>query len=306
MAKNKRVEGAEISIIILSFNTKGLLRDCLNSLKKIRSEIPFEVIVADNGSVDGSLEMVKKQFPWVIPLDNKTNIGFARGNNAARKVARGKYILFLNSDTIVYDGTLKRSVEFLREHPDVGAMTCKLVLANGQLDKDARRSFPTPWVSLTHLILKLDKFFPKSRLFAKYWYGYMDEDETHEVDALQGAYFLAPKKVLDSVKWFSEDYFLDGEDLDLCWKIRTKSYKIFYYPKVSILHLKGASKGKNVTTKKRVPLASRLKFRMASVNSMEIFYKKFLWKRYPLALNLFVLFGIKCFKAARFMATVLK
>lgn len=301
----KRPDTLEISIIILSFNTKGLLRNCLNSLKKVRNEIPFEVIVADNGSLDGSLEMVERQFPWVIALDNKDNIGFARGNNAARKVARGKYILFLNSDTIVYEGTLKASVEFLKEHPDVGAMTCKLVMANGQLDKDARRSFPTPWVSLTHLVLKLDKFFPKSRLFAKYWYGYIDEDEIHEVDALQGAFFLAPKKVLDAVKWFSEDYFLDGEDIDLCWKIRAKDYKIYYYPKVSILHLKGASKGKNVTTKKKVPLASRLKFRMASVNSMEIFYKKFLWKRYPLALNLVVLLGIKGMKVVRFVATVL-
>lgn len=296
----------KISIIILSFNTKELLRDCLNSLKKLRDEISFEVIVADNGSADGSLEMVKKNFLWVTPLDNKANIGFAKGNNAAKKIARGEYILFLNSDTIVYKGTLKESVKFLKENPDVGAMTCKLLLANGQLDKDARRSFPTPWVSLTHLVLKLDKFFPKSRLFAKYWYGYIDEDEVHEVDALQGAYLLAPKKVLDSVKWFSEDYFLDGEDLDLCWKIRAKGYKIYYYPKVSILHLKGASKGKNEATRKKVPLASRLKFRMASVNSMEIFYKKFLWQRYPLILNLLVLLGIKGLKAARFISTVLK
>lgn len=296
----------EISIIILSFNTKGLLRDCLNSLKKVRDEISFEVIVADNGSVDGSLEMVKKSFPWVIALDNKANVGFAKGNNAARKISKGKYILFLNSDTIVYKGTLKESVRFLNENPEIGAMTCKLILANGELDKDARRSFPTPWVSLTHLVLRLDKFFPKSRLFAKYWYGYIPEDTVHEVDALQGAYFLSPKKVLDSVKWFSEDYFLDGEDLDLCWKIRAKGYKIYYYPKVSILHLKGASKGKNEATKKKVPLASRLKFRMASVNSMEIFYKKFLWKRYPLALNLLVLLGIKALKLGRFVATVLK
>ena len=300
------IKTPEISIIILSFNTKGLLSDCLNSLKKVQKEVSFEVIVADNGSIDGSLEMVKTKFPWVIALDNKDNIGFARGNNAARKIARGKYILFLNSDTIVYKGTLSQSLDFLKKHPDVGAMTCKLVLANGELDKDARRSFPTPWVSLTHLILKLDKFFPKSKLFAKYWYGYIDEDVTHEVDALQGAYFLSPKRVLDSVKWFSEDYFLDGEDLDLCWKIRAKGYKIYYYPKVSILHLKGASKGKNETTKKKVPLSSRLKFRMASVNSMEIFYKKFLWKRYPLILNLLVLLGIKGLKLARFVQTVLK
>lgn len=285
----------QVSIIILSFNTKDLLRDCLNSLKRVRDEISFEVIVADNGSIDGSLEMVKKEFYWVIPLDNKANLGFAKGNNAARKITKGKYILFLNSDTIVYKGVLKESVKFMEKRPDVGAMTCKLVLANGNLDKDARRRFPTPWVSFTRLILG------NGRL---YWYEDVPESKTHEVDAIQGAYHLSPKKVLDEVDWFSEDYFLDGEDIDLCYKIRDKGYKIYYYPKVKILHLKGASKGKN-ETKKKVPLASRLKFRMASVNSMEIFYKKWLWKRYPLPVSLIVLAGIKFLKLIRFARTVI-
>ena len=290
------VNKPEISIIILSFNTKDLLRDCLNSLKKVKGEIPFEIIVADNGSLDGSLEMVKKEFPWVETLDNKANIGFARGNNAARKVSHGKYILFLNSDTIAYRGVLKECVEFLKNNPDIGAMTCKLVLANGKIDKDIRRRFPTPWVSFNRLILG------NGRL---YWYEDVSPNKIHEVDAIQGAFHLSPRAVLDKVNWFSEDYFLDGEDIDLCFKIREAGYKIFYYPKVKILHLKGASKGK-FETKKKVPLTSRLKFRMASVNSMEIFYKKYLWKRYPLSLNLTVLFGIKCLKVARFVSTVLK
>lgn len=286
----------ELSIIILSFNTKDLLRDCLNSLKKVGDEIPFEVIVADNGSVDGSLDMTRKEFPWVILLNNKSNLGFAKGNNKARKVASGKYILFLNSDTIVYKGVLRRSVKFLEDRPGVGAMTCKLVLANGELDKDIRRRFPTPWVSFNRLILGNGRM---------YWYESIPDTKTHEVDAIQGAYFLSPKKVLDKVNWFSEDYFLDGEDIDLCWKIREAGYKIYYYPKIKILHLKGASKGKN-ETKKKVPLSSRLKFRMASVNSMEIFYKKFLWKRYPLIVSLIVLTGIKFIKLMRFIRTVLQ
>lgn len=286
----------EVSIIILSFNTRGLLRDCLNSLKKVKKEISFEVIVADNGSIDGSLAMVRRQFPWVIALDNKDNVGFARGNNAARKVVRGKYVLFLNSDTVTYKGALKASVDFLKEHPDVGAMTCKLVLKNGKMDKDIRRRFPTPWVSFTRLILGSGRL---------YWYEDVSQNKIHEVDAIQGAFHLSPKKVLDKVDWFSEDYFLDGEDIDLCWKIRAAGYKIYYYPKVKILHLKGASKGK-AEAKKRVPLASRLKFRMASVNSMEIFYRKWLWRRYPLPLSLVVLLGIKTLKVARFVKTVLE
>lgn len=289
------VRKLELSIIILSFNTKNLLRNCLNSLKKVRNEIPFEVIVADNGSIDGSLEMVRKEFPLVTALDNKANIGFAKGNNAARKIVKGKYILFLNSDTVIYKGVLKECVNFLKKNPDIGAMTCKLVLGSGKIDKDIRRRFPTPWVSFNRLILG------NGRL---YWYEDVSPNEVHEVDAIQGAFHLSPKKVLDEVNWFSEDYFLDGEDIDLCYKIRESGYKIYYYPKVKILHLKGASKGK-YETKKKVPLASRLKFRMASVNSMEIFYKKHLWKQYPMVLSILVLAGIKCLKVARFVKTVL-
>lgn len=283
----------ELSIIILSFNTKDLLSDCLASLEKVQGELEFEVIVADNGSVDGSLEMVKKNFPWVIALDNKGNLGFARGNNMARKIAGGEYILFLNSDTIVYKNALRKSLDFLKSDRKIGAVSCKLVLANGKLDRDARRRFPTPWVSFNRLILGNGKL---------YWYGDIPEDEVHEVDVIQGAFHLSPKKVLDEVGWFSEDYFLDGEDIDLCWKIRAKGYKIYYYPEVSILHLKGASKGKN-EAKKKVPFASRLKFRMASVNSMEIFYRKFLWEKYPLIVNLLVVGGIKILKIIRFLKT---
>ena len=303
----------ELSIIVLSYNTEKLLKDCLASLASLREEIKFEVIVPDNGSTDSSVAMVKRDFPWVKVVENKANLGFARGNNSARKFCHGDYILFLNSDTVVPKNTLKETIQYLKDNHDVGALSCKLVLANGGLDKDARRSFPTPWVSLTHLILKLDKFFPKSPVFAKYWYGYVSPEIIQSVDVIQGAYFLAPKKVLDSVNWFSEEYFLDGEDVDLCWKIHKKGLKIIYYPKVSILHLKGASKGKklaagkNTKSKIKKPaLSERLKFRMTGVNSMEIFYKKFMWREYPLPLNLLVILGIKMMKLLRFVKTVLE
>lgn len=295
----------KVSIIILNYNTENLTRDCLNSLKKVRNELDFEIIVADNGSTDGSVDMIKKEFPDVKIVENKANLGFAKGNNKARKIAHGKYILFLNTDTIIYPGTLKETFEYMETHPGVGALSCKVVLANGELDKDTRRAFPTPWVSLSHLMLHLDKIFPHSKLFAKYWYGYLPPDQEAEVDVIQGAFFLTPRKVLDRVGWFDEDYYLDGEDIDLCWKIKALGYKIIYYPKVTILHLKGATKGKHKTLGYKSPLKERLKFRMASVNSMEIFYKKRLWKHYPLALNLLVLTGIKIVKILRYIKVVL-
>ena len=300
-----------ISIIILNYNTVRLTHDCLESIKRCKSEVSFEVIVSDNGSTDASCDMVRKEFPWVKLIENGENLGFAAGNNRARPYARGKYILFLNTDTIVKKGTLSQTVRYMEEHPKVGALSCRLVLANGLLDRDSRRSFPTPWVSLTHFSY-LDRLFPKSRLFAKYWYGGIAEDSVQEVDVIQGAYFLSPKKLLDKVEWFDKNYYLDGEDIDLCWKIKKAGYKIIYFPLAEIIHLKGATKGKKQVGKKgenrkviNLTFREKLKFRMSSVNSMEIFYRKRLWSNYPIVLNLAVVVGIKILKTARFVRLIL-
>jgi GT2 family glycosyltransferase len=297
----------KLTVVVLNFNTKDYLRDCLKSLKNARKVIRFEVIIPDNGSTDGSVEMVEKEFPWVKKIvKNKRNLGFAAGNNTALPFVKSKYVLFLNSDTKVPKNTISKTIKYLEAHGDVGALTCKIELPNGQLDKDARRSFITPWIGLTHLYLKLDRIFPHSKLFSQYWYGYLSENKIHEVDALQGAFFLVRKKVLDQVGWFDEDYFLDGEDIDLCWKIKQAGWKIIYYPKAKIVHYKGASKGKvESETRKNVPLKEKLRYRMAGVNSMEIFVKKRLWGSYPLPLMLFVLTGIKLMKVIRIGRTIL-
>lgn len=295
----------KLSIVVLSYNTKNLLRNCLSSLEKIKNEIDFEVIVPDNGSSDGSAQMVKKEYSWVKKvIEIGKNIGFAVGNNKAKPFVEGEYVLFLNSDTIVYKNTLKEIVGYLDKHDDVGAATCKVVLENGELDKDTRRSFITPWIGLTHIYLKLDRIFPCSNLFAKYWYGYISEEKTHEVDAIQGAFFLVRKKVLDKVNWFDEDYFLDGEDIDLSWKIKNTGWKIIYYPKVKILHLKGASKGKNKKIN-NISITEKLKYRLAGVNSMELFYRKRLWNKYPLILNLIIIAGIRTLKVVRTIRVIL-
>ena len=200
----------ELSIVVLSYNTTDLLKDCLDSLEKVKDEVNFEVIVVDNDSTDGSPEMIKNNYSYVHLIQKNKNVGFAAGNNSARNVVNGEYVLLLNSDTIVEKNTLRETLKYLKGARDIGALTCKLVLPNGDLDKDARRSFITPWVGLTHLVLKLDRLFPKSKTFSQYWYGYESPDKIHEVDVIQGAYFLTRKKVLDEVSWFDEDYFLDG------------------------------------------------------------------------------------------------
>lgn len=297
----------ELSIVIVSYNTKDFLRNCLESLGKVRNELNFEIIVPDNASSDGSAEMVEREFPSVKVIRSKKNLGFAAGNNLAKKVVKGKYVLFLNADTLVHKGTLVKTVKYLKGKPDVGALTCKMIMESGNFDKDARRSFITPWIGFTHIFLKLDRIFPKSKLFSRYWYGYIPEDKTHEVDVIQGAFFLTKKKVLDEVGWFDESFFLDGEDVDICWRIKkVEGYKIIYFSKAYITHFKGASKGKaSSRQKKYVPIAQRLRFRMAGVNSMEIFYRRWLWSRYPLPLNYFVLSGIKLMKVIRFTRTVI-
>lgn len=286
----------KLSIVILNYNTKELLIRCLLSLIPLIEEVNFEVIVIDNGSSDGSVAAVsglgfsKSRFKVI---ENKKNLGFAKGNNAARNVVRGKYILFLNSDTEVRKGTLVETYKYMEKNAGVGALSCRVELPSGRLDPDTRRSFPTPWVALTHFSY-LDRFMPRSKLFARYWYGYLDPGVTHEVDCIQGAFFLVRKRVLDEVGWFDESYFLDGEDIDLCWKIKAAGYKIFYYPKVSILHIKKASKKK------------RKKSVFEGVASMEIFYRKRLWNRYPWLVNYLVVVAIRLLSLLRGYVFMLK
>ena len=285
----------KLSVIILNYNTKELLSDCLNSVKKYMDEVPMEVIVSDNSSTDGSPDMIKKNFPWVKYVEGP-NEGFSKGNNRAKGLVQGEMVLFLNPDTVVHKDVFAKTVRYLEEHPKVGAVTCKLVLANGEMDKDIRRRFPTPWVSFQKLVLGRSRY---------YYYEDIPESSTHEVEAIQGAFFLTYKKLLDKVGWFDERYFFDGEDVDLCFQINKAGYTLVYYPDVYITHLKGVTKGKVKKWRHKLTDAQRKKLRLAGVHSMELFYRKNLWKKYPLLFNYFVILGINLFKVIRYVRVVL-
>ena len=272
-----------LSIIILNHNTKEILTNCLNSIKKYEDEVPLEVIVSDNASTDGSVQMINDDFKWV-KLVKGPNISFSNGNNRARNVVKGEYVLLLNSDTLLHKNTLKKTIEYLENNEEVGALTCKLVLPDGSLDKDARRRFPTPWISFDRLFLGNG---------SKYWYEDIPANKIHEVDTIQGAFFLTRKEILDRVGWLDEKFVFDGEDLDLSYQIRKLGYKIVYYPEVSITHLKKATRNKLTDT--------QIQRKMEGVNSMEYFYTKNLWNNYPLIFNYFVLSGIKLLKLIRFI-----
>jgi len=281
----------ELSIIILNYKAKTLLRDCLNSVFRFREEVALEVIVSDNDSGDGTEEMVKKEFPWAA-FTQGPNVGFAAGNNRARPLVHGSLVLFLNPDTKLNKGVLAKTTAYLKFHPEVGALSCKLVLPTGEIDKDARRRFPTPAIAFERLILRNGR---------RYWYEDVDSDKIQEVGAIQGAFFLTRKKILDEVDWFDEDYFFQGEDIDLCWKIKNLGYKIIYYPKVSIWHLKGATTGKSKLFKPQITPAQKMKVKMATVDAMELFFRKRLWDSYPICFDWFVWAGIKVFKILRWI-----
>lgn len=237
----------DISVIIVNYNVKELLEQCINSIFSASAGLKVEVIVVDNNSFDGSVEFLKQKFPanpQLKIIESPINLGFAKANNLGAKEAKGDYLLILNPDTILQEDTLTRSLEFYKKTQGIGAMTCKLILPNGKLDLACRRSFPTPSVAV-YRILGLSRIFPKSKLFGKYNLTYLDENDTYEVDAIVGAYMLIKKDIYEKVKGFDEDYFMYGEDLDLCFRIKKAGYKIYYYPETSIIHYKGESTKKS-------------------------------------------------------------
>ena len=283
-----------LSIIIVNYNTKEFLRKCITSIVKNVNGISYEIIVVDNNSSDNSSEMVGKEFPQVKLIANRKNNGFSKANNQGVKISKGsKYVLFLNSDTIIHDQTIKRMINFMNLHENAGASTCKLVMTNGKADDATHRGFPTPWNAFSRFI-GLEKLFPKSKLFAGYSLGWMDFEKTHEIDALAGAFMLVRRIAGEEVKWWDEDYFFYGEDIDFCYMLKQKGWKIYYVPDVSVTHYKGISGGikaisreittANDETKKR---ATKCRF-----NAMRIFYKKHYKQKYPWIVNLLVNIGI--------------
>lgn len=286
----------DLSIIIVSFNTKNLTVECLESIKKTVREVEYEIIVIDNASSDGSIEAISKiKDPKsnIILIKNNQNYGFSKANNIGVKKVAGRYILFLNPDTLVYEKTIDGMVKFMDKNPDVGASTCFVRLPSGKLDDASHRGFPTPWRAFSHFV-SLSKIFPKSKFFAGYNLTYLNLDKTHEIDALAGAFMLVRREAGEQVGWWDEDFFWYGEDLDFCYKLRERGWKIYFVPEFEILHYKGASGGlKNHS--KHVSTATdetRKKAHEARFAAMKIFYDKHYKNKYPSLLRAIVLWGI--------------
>ena len=186
----------DISIVIVNYNVKAFLEQCLIAVKRASAGLGVEIFVVDNASVDGSQAMVKKKFPYVRLIENSTNVGFSSANNQALSLAGGKYVLILNPDTLIQEDTLVVLKKYLDEHQDVGAIGCKLLNPDGSFQIASRRSFPTPWVAFCRIV-GLSRLFPKSSIFGKYNVTYVNPDAEAEVDVLSGSLMMLRKSVLD-------------------------------------------------------------------------------------------------------------
>jgi len=230
----------DLSIIIVNYNVKHFLEQCLHSVKKATEQIDAEVFVVDNNSVDGSVDEIRSKFPWVRLIANQDNVGFSRANNQAIRESSGRYVLLLNPDTVVEENTFSACISFMDDHPDAGAMGVKMIDGKGNFLPESKRSLPTPLVSF-YKMFGLASLFPTSKRFGKYHLGYLDKDETHQVEVLAGAFMFLRKETLEQTGLLDETFFMYGEDIDLSYRITQAGYKNYYYPETTIIHYKGES-----------------------------------------------------------------
>lgn len=295
------MEKIELSIIIVSYNTRNFLKNCLESIKPNPS---YEIIVSDNGSTDGSVAMLREfrekgEYNLQI-IENKKNLGFAKANNKVLIKAQGRLILFLNPDTILGKETLKTMISFMDENHEVGAATCRVDLANGKLDQACHRGFPTVWNSFTYFS-GLEKLFPKSRIFAGYSLTYLPLGKIHEIDAGTGAFLIVRQEAGRDINWFDEDYFWYGEDLDFCYRLKEKGWKIMFVPTTKITHWKGAASGIKRHSQGISTASKEIKIQAAkaSVKVMRLFFQKHYQHKYPKVIYWLTMLGISLLEKIR-------
>ena len=240
MPRKRQISTPLLSIVIVNYNVREFLHHALVSLQKAMKGIRGEIIVVDNASDDGSIEMVRRRFPKVLLVASKSNLGFAKANNIGLKQARGKYILLINPDTLVQEDTLQVMIRFFEENPDVGLAGCKIMNPDGTFQLACRRSFPAPWAAFTKMT-GLSTLFPGSRLFGRYNLTYLNPDETYEIDAVSGSFLMVRREAYEQVGGLDEDFFMYGEDLDWCYRIQRSGWKNYYVHSTQIIHYKGES-----------------------------------------------------------------
>ena len=260
---------ADISIVVVHYESPTELDDCLRSIAVASASLPVEVFVVDNASKSFAADAVSRALPDATVVRNSSNVGFSRAANQGLRQASGRYLLLLNPDTVLAPDSLERMVEYMDAHPDVGLATARLTLADGRLDLACRRSFPTPIRSFYRLTL-LSRLFPKSRRFAQYNLTYLDDMLETEIDAPCGAFMIVRSHIREQVGLLDERYFMYGEDLDWSYRIKQAGWKVMYAPVTTVTHLKRTSSGK-----------SRTMTIHAFHDAMRLFYGRWYEARYP-------------------------
>ncbi|MBI2029523.1 glycosyltransferase family 2 protein [Candidatus Gottesmanbacteria bacterium] len=293
-----------LSVIIVTHNNQQIIKNTLNKLTISLDALnkPWEIIVVDNASSDKTIEVVKENSrrysrdpdpkasgKKLTLIQSNQNRGYAWANNRGIEKSQGKYILLLNSDVVLNEDSLKKTIDFLDKDPNVGVVTCKILLQNGKIDPACHRGFPTPWVSLTYMI-GLEKLFPNIRLFSGYHMWYKDINKTHEIDSCSGAFYLFRREIIEKVGLLDEKFFMYGEDLDFSYRIKNHGYKIIYYPYCFAVHLKYQSglKSTDRETQKRTI--------EAFYQAMIIFYQKNYSNKYPFFVTGLIIFMIGLIK----------
>lgn len=252
----------KLSVVIVNYNVKHFIEQCLFSVLKASESFQCEVFVVDNNSVDGSVTLIKEKFPQINLIVNKSNTGFSVANNQAIRLAKGEYILLLNPDTVVQEDTFTKILAFMDVHQEAGGLGVKMLDGQGNFAPESKRGLPTPEVAF-YKMFGFSRFFPKSKRFGKYHLSYLSENELSEIDVMSGAFMLIRKTVLDKIGLLDETFFMYGEDIDLSYRIKKAGYKNYYFPDTQIIHYKGES------TKR-----SSLNYVVIFYKAMAIFSKK--------------------------------
>jgi len=289
---------SRLTIIILSYNTKELLCNCLRSIE-LQEHAQWKIVVVDNGSTDGSVEMVKKEFPRVTVMQQQKNLGFAAGNNVALRLVDTAYVMLLNSDAELLQGeNIDKLVEYMEQYSEVGVVTPKIVLDDGNIDMSCHRGVPTPWSGFTYFS-GIEKMIGKLPLlnivFGRYHQLWKNMDKVHEIDVCSAAAMVVRAKAMQDVGLLDERYFFYAEDIDWCVSFKHKGWRVQYFPAVKVLHHKWkAGMNRKITTKQELEMQKRAKSMF--FDTMEEFYRKHYAQTYPRWFMNFVLFGIRTIK----------
>lgn len=284
----------DLSIVILTYNQLELTRQTLASIQESLDSglLSIQTIITDNGSSEPIIEMVATEFPWVEIVDNGANLGFSAGNNRGVEKAKGKYVLFLNSDTKLVGAVLPVLVERLERDSMIGIATCRVELADGSIDPASHRGFPTPWRAFTYYS-GLEKLFGGEFFGGYHLLGTRDLDVPHEVEACTGAFLMMRKSLGDELGWWDEQFFMYGEDLDLCYRVKEKGLKVMFYPDQKIVHFKHSSglKATQIADRKS-QIGTRKRTTEAFYDAMKLFYVKHYTDKYPALVRWMVFAGI--------------